>query len=53
MIARYELARLLFITDNHKARDAEAEWDNAETKYLLPYYVMADAIIAAGYVKPE
>jgi len=52
LIARYELARLLFITDNHKARDAEAEWDNAETKHLLPYYLMAHDIIAAGYTKP-
>ena len=53
MIARYELAHLLFITDNRNAKDVEAEWEHAETKHLLPYYVMADALIAAGYQKQE
>jgi len=51
MIVRYELARLLFITDNRKAKDVEQEWRHADTEHLLPYYVMADAVIAAGYVK--
>jgi hypothetical protein len=53
LIARYELAHLLFVTDNRKARDVEQEWRDADTKHLLPYYVMADALIVAGYEKPE
>lgn len=52
MIARYEIARLLFVTDNRKARDAEKEWLDAEPKHLVPYFVMADALILAGYEKP-
>lgn len=51
MIPRYEMAHLLFITDNRRARDAEREWRDAEPKHLVPYYVMADALIAAGYEK--
>lgn len=52
MSAREEIAKLLFITDNHAAPDPEHEWEMtsrhnpAYTEYV---YEMADALIAAGY----
>lgn len=49
--ARDELAHLLFITDNSGARDVEAEWRAAGGAQLIYIYAMADALIAAGYVK--
>jgi hypothetical protein len=49
--ARDEIAHLLFITDNSSARDVEAEWRAAGGKQLIYIYAMADALIAAGYVK--
>ena len=53
---RDELAKLLFITDNFDAADAEHEWEMLSrhspeyTKYVIH---MADAILAAGYTKVE
>ncbi|UVF61010.1 hypothetical protein SEA_SAKAI_47 [Arthrobacter phage Sakai] len=52
MSTREEIAKLLFITDNHAAPDPEHEWEMtsrhnpAYTEYV---YGMADALIAAGY----
>lgn len=53
MSARYEIAHLLFVADNRNALDVEAEFNAAQARRLHPYYVMADALIAAGYEKPE
>ena len=53
LIARHMLAHLLFVTDNRNALDPEEEWNIVPTKYRLAYFLMADAVIAAGYVKPE
>jgi len=48
-----DLARLLFITDNSGAKDPYGEWEYARQHPELTSYVyaMADALIAAGYVK--
>lgn len=55
MSARDELAKLLFVTDNHNAKDADAEWEFLQQtpKYLAAYHQMADAILAAGYRRPR
>lgn len=56
LIARYEIARLLFLTDSTATKeDAEADWDYLlkHPKYLVGYYRLADALIAAGYEKHE
>jgi len=50
---RIEIAHLLFITDNRNAKDVEQEWINAGTEGAHPYYLMADALIAAGYERRE
>ena len=55
MSARDELAKLLFITDNHSP-DAEQDWLHLKPygpKYLRGYYDGADAVLAAGYSKPR
>lgn len=55
MNARDELAKTLFVTDNHNAKDADAEWKFLQQtpKYLAAYHHMAAAILAAGYSKPR
>lgn len=55
MSAREELAKMLFVTDNHNATGADAEWEFLQQtpKYLAAYHQMADAILAAGYSKPR
>jgi hypothetical protein len=52
--AREELARLLFTTDNSGAVDPAHEWEmlsHQAVKHVQYVYDMADALIAAGYVK--
>ncbi|QWY79673.1 hypothetical protein PP637_gp43 [Arthrobacter phage Persistence] len=54
MSAREEIAKLLFVTDNHAAPDPEHEWEMTSRHnpaYAEYVYVMADAILAAGYTK--
>lgn len=55
MSARDELAKLLFVADNHNAKDADAEWEFLQQtpKYLAAYHQMAGAILAAGYRRPR
>jgi hypothetical protein len=51
---REEIARLLFTADNDNAPDPEQEWEIAKrhNPYYVKYvYVMADALISAGYQK--
>jgi hypothetical protein len=49
--AREELARLLFTTDNSNAKDPAREWEEVPPEWSQYVYNMADALIAAGYVK--
>lgn len=51
--ARDELAKLLFVVDNRDALDAETEWRTAKPEYQDYAYILADAILAAGYTKPR
>jgi hypothetical protein len=53
--ARDELAALLFTTDNCKAVSPWSEWEHSKQEPRLVEYVyaMADALIAAGYVKAD
>jgi hypothetical protein len=51
---REALARLLFIADNHHAKDPAHEWEMTtrhSPAYAEAYYVMADAMLAEGYRK--
>ena len=55
MSAREELAKLLFIA-GYPSSDADGytDWEYLQShqKYLAEHYRMADAVLAAGYVKP-
>jgi len=53
MNEREEIAGLLFTTDNSKAVSPWSEWEHAKKDPRLsePYYIMADALLAAGYRK--
>lgn len=56
MSARDELAKLLFVTDNHDAKDPDHEWEMTtrhNPNFSEAYFVMADAILAAGYRRPR
>jgi hypothetical protein len=56
MSKRDELAKLLFVTDNHAAPEPEHEWEMT-TRHNPAYaeyaFALADAILAAGYRKPR
>lgn len=54
MSEREDLAKLVFIADNSAAADPEIEWAilQQNPKYLRYAYDIADAVLAAGYVKP-
>lgn len=52
MSSREEIAKLLFVADNHAAPDPEHEWEMTSRHnpaYAEYVYAMADALIAAGY----
>lgn len=53
MSEREDLAKLVFMADNSAAGDAEKEWAflRQSPKYLRYAYDIADAVLAAGYVK--
>lgn len=52
---RNELAKLLFIADNHAAKWGEKEWEllKEDSRNMQYVYDMADAILAAGYSRPR
>lgn len=52
MSKREELARLIFIMDNHRSKDPAAEWEASRARDFASYaYRIADGLIAAGYVQ--
>lgn len=55
MSERDDLAKLVFIADNNAAIDPESEWKQlqATPKYLTYAYHVAEAILSAGYRKPQ
>ena len=53
MSERDDLAKLLFVADNSGALDPELEWRTAKPEHQDYAYILADAILAAGYRKPR
>ena len=51
MSERDELAKMLFTTDNSAALDPDIEWLTAKPEHMDYAYVLADAVLAAGYRK--
>lgn len=53
---RDELAKLIFVADNHASPDPEREWQVTlaeEPEYTKYAYDLAEVVLAAGYTKPR
>jgi len=54
MSEREAIARTMYIADNWRYPAAASDWDAVENEGgKHPYFVMADSLISAGYVKEQ